>query len=161
MTARRRRWLRVDSPWPWLGYLVIYFFPWMARGPRPHEVELTLWIIPTFLVLYVLSYRGRAIVTIPAAAGMMTLAFIGVPVMTTATVFIGYASAALGWLRPRSLALSTLGVLVICTTLAWTLLDFPVVQLTPCLFFIVMTGGACILSAESVEREQALIDTQA
>ncbi|MEO1230240.1 MAG: histidine kinase [Myxococcota bacterium] len=152
--------LRADSRWPWLAYLGIYFFPWLMRDPRPVELAASAVLLPTFLLLYFLGHRRDPRVRLLCSAGMAVLAFVGIPWMSTSSLFLGYAAAGLGWLRPLSWALRSLAVLLLCAVLAWWVFGFPGVQLFPALFFSGMTGFACVLSAESAARERALVAAQ-
>ena len=157
MRTRVPSWLRSESPWPWLAHLGIYFFPWMVRAPRSDELLLTAVLIPTFLVLYVLSCRQDDHKRLPYAAGIAVLGAVGAPIMPTATVFFAYAAASMGWVRPLSLAIKSVGLLLVFIVVVWVVFGHPMIALLPALFFSVMTGFACVMSAEAAAREQALV----
>ena len=159
--GERRRWLRGDSPWPWLAYLGIYFFPWFVRAPRAEELWLTAAILPAFLFLYFRGFGLNDRRTLPYVAGLAFLAFAGVQIMGTSIVFLSYAAALTGFVRPKALALRTLAALVAAIAVMWLVADLPIRFMLPSIFFAVTTGLSCMISAESAAREDALIASQA
>ena len=151
---------RRDSPWLWLPYLLILGFPWLARPPRPEELQFAAVAVPIFLFLYFKAFSRQDLSVLPYAAGMVVLCFVGSYYISTSSIFIAYAAAGIGWMRPLSLALKSLAGLLAIIAIAWIAFDFPMIFLGPALLFSLMTGFACVLSAESVARETALIASQ-
>ncbi|MGF1607400.1 MAG: histidine kinase [Rhodothalassiaceae bacterium] len=145
-----------DNPWIWLPYLLFYFFPWLFRAPTPEELIVTAIALPLFFLIYFVGYglQGRRGLIFAFALGGLGLAV--APVMTTASVFVIYGAAALGYVRPRSGAIKALGAyLVLIAGCAW-MFGLPIYFWVPSLFFTVMTGGACLLSAEAMEKNRRL-----
>ena len=161
LSKRCKGWLRGDSPWPWLAYLAVYFFPWLMRTPRAEELWLTAVILPVFLVLYLRGHGQRDRGALPYVFGITVVGLAGAPIMGTSTVFLAYAAALIGWLRPATLALKSLGTLMAAIVVVWLLADFPAVLLFPALFFPLTTGFSCLIASESAAREEALLASQA
>ncbi|MCK0069988.1 sensor histidine kinase [Kordiimonas laminariae] len=149
-----------DSPYPWLGYLFIYFFPWVFRAPTSTELIYTAFLIPAFLVIYLVGTRKKGADVLPFIASLIILTVIGSPVMLTSNVFAVYAAAMAGYIEDRRLAIWTLVVIVVITAGYGMFMGYGIPFIGPAVFFMSMTGGACIAGTQFRAKNEALKASQ-
>lgn len=158
---RMPQWFRVDSPWPWLPYLTLYFVPWFFRPPQPDELWATGLALPAFLACYFLSFRLKGWAVVLCGLGMAGIGAAIAPIMPTSCNFVIFAAATLPYARPRYRALIGLGGTMALTLLAALILSPPLYFTLPALFFTVMLGGGGLLGAALQEKNEALEASQA
>ncbi len=154
--ARWRRWVNPDSPWPWLGYLLIYFFPWAFRPPTTAELEWSAIALPLFFLLYFAGYRHKDRRAFVHGGALVVLGCIGALYLATSSVFIVYGAALLGRMQPRRRAYYGLGALIFGVAAYSLLVGASPGFWVSAIFFSLMTGMGCIFSAELVEKNRAL-----
>ncbi len=154
--SRWRRWFDPDNPWPWLGYLLIYFFPWAFRPPTAAELQWSAIALPLFLLFYFAGYRHTDRRAFLYGGALVVLGCIGEPYLATSSVFIVYGAALLGRMQPRRLAYYGLGALVLGVAAYSLLVGASPGFWVSAIFFSLMTGMGCIFSAELVEKNRAL-----
>ena len=154
--VRWRRWIDPDSPWPWLGYLLIYFFPWAFRPPTSGELEWSAVALPLFFLLYFAGYRHTDRRAFLYGGALVALGCIGAFYLATSSVFIVYGAALLGRMRPRRHAYAGLAGLVLAVAAFSLIVGAPVAFWASAIFFSLMTGMGCLFSAELVEKNRAL-----
>ncbi len=153
-----REWL--NTPYPWLGYLFIYFFPWFFRGPKENELILSAFLIPAFLVFYLVGSRKRGMEVLPYIASLLMLAIVGSEVMPTSNVFAVYAAAMAGQMEDQKQAFITLAVIVLAIIGYSFIMGISIYFLLPAAFFMTMTGGAVIASTQFKIKNEALRSSQ-
>lgn len=158
MPVEQRSWW--EGPWPWLGYLLFYPFPWIWQSPLPQAIAGSALGVALFIPLYWLAFRsdGRRLIII--AALIVAIGFALSPFGGGWITFPIYAGLLLGRLRPtRHANLAVLGVAF--TTLSWgVLLDKPTITLGMGALLIVMTGMGSASREAFYDRTVALLATQ-
>ncbi len=157
-TSEKTGWF--DSPYPWLGYLFIYFFPWIFRTPTPEELKLTAFVIPAFFPIYLIGFRKRGNEVLPYIASLMVLALIGAHIMPTSNVFAVYAAAMVGNVTDKKMATATLAAIIIGIVIYCLLMGISWGFIVPAVFFMTMTGGGCIAAAQFKIKNAALKASQ-
>ncbi len=158
---QRPLFLRMDSPWPWLIYLCLLFWPWAFRPPTPLEIGVALGSLALFLPLYFFSH-GRP--GWSGVAGAFLIAGLGLaiaPILPSASVYLTYAGALLGWRRSERVALGALGALLAMIALfAWATHQ-PLYFFAPAMFFPGMIGLSNFMGAQLKHKNEALRAAQA
>ena len=149
-----------DSPYPWLGYLFIYFFPWLFRAPTELELKYTAFLIPAFLVVYLVGAWKRGPEVLPYIASLMLLTIIGSGVMPTSNVFAVYAAAMSGNIENKRLSIITLATIIIITAGYGFFMGYGWSFIGPAVLFMTMTGGACVASTQFKAKNAALKASQ-
>lgn len=155
---QKRGWF--ESPYPWLGYLFIYFFPWIFRAPTTTELLYSAFLIPTFLAVYLLGARKTGTDTLPYIACLVMLTLFGAPVMPTSNVFAVYAAAMCGYIEDKRLAVWTLAIIIAVTAGYGLMMGYGMPFIAPAVFFMTMTGGACIAGRQFQLKNAALKASQ-
>jgi two-component system sensor histidine kinase DesK len=145
-----------DSPWPWLAYLALFFFPWFFRAPQTDELIVAAIALPLFLVLYFRGYSACDWRAIAYAAAIATIGFGAIPIMPSAGVFLVYAGSMVGGVRPARLAIAWLVLLVLAIAAYGLILDLPLFAWGPVAFFTGMIGFANYMWAEMRKKNEAL-----
>jgi len=110
-----RRWRQNYRP-IFLGYLLIFFIPYLFQAPAWRDVfEKVVPVFALFLVTYAVAYGGRSQWVTPAAWAMNLIGFLASPLGGIWTVFNIQGVAAVAGLRPRRRAVVH-GVAMMATT---------------------------------------------
>lgn len=153
---RWRRWFRPENPWPWLGYLLIYFFPWAFRPPTAAELQWSAVALPLFFLFYFAGYRHTDRRAVLHGAALVALGCVGASYLATSSVFVVYGAALIGRLRPRRHAFVGMVALVLGVAVYSFLAAASTGFWVSAIFFSLMTGMGCIFSSELVEKNRAL-----
>jgi two-component system sensor histidine kinase DesK len=151
---------RKAAPFVWLGYLGLYFLPWIGRPPGRLELAASATGVAVFLALYFDAYlrwprRRLPHVLAIAAIGYLLSRFSG-----EWGVFNIYASAIAGLLPNRRTAIVTL-VLLQATVVAYCLArGLPVWTWGSILFFGVMVGFGSVWQADMARKNALLVEAQ-
>lgn len=158
---QRPPFLRMESPWPWLIYLSLLFWPWATRPPTPLEISVAIGSVALFLPIYFFSHRRSGWSGI---AGAFLIAGIGLaiaPILPSASVYLTYAGSLLGWRASERVAFGGLGALLAVIALfAWATHQ-PFYFWAPALFFPAMIGLSNIMGAQLKHKNDALRVAQA
>ncbi|MBY0448948.1 MAG: sensor histidine kinase [Hyphomonadaceae bacterium] len=152
----KKSWLNFDSPWPWLVYLALLFWPWANRPMRPSDAVVAFGAITIFLPLYFYGFRRTGRGGLAAAIAIAGLGFLTCLSLPSASVFLTYAGSMLGWRRPERQALIGLGALSIVTALFSWVTSQPFYFWMPALFFPAMIGLSTVMGARLREKNVAL-----
>lgn len=130
------------TPYVWLGY-----FPFIFYAPYHSRADALQWAATiaagsVFLVLYFRGYwaRGRELIGIIVA--IAALGFALVERNPGASVFLTYAGAFAGVLRPRHRGLTMLALLSIAIAIVGPILEIPATYWLGQIFLVVMIGTA-------------------
>lgn len=154
-------WLNFESPWPWLVYLALLFWPWANRLMSAHEAAVALGAVAVFLPLYFYGHRRSGYEGLAAAFAIAGLAFMIAPMLPSGSVFLTYAGAMLGRRRPERQALIGLAALSIATALYSWVTHRPFYFWMPGIFFPAMIGLSSLMGARLREKNLALEAAQA
>ena len=144
------------TPYVWLGYFPFFFVaPFMAHAGLG-EWALTIAAAIVFLALYFRGYWSRGGELIAIIVAIAALGFFFVPRNGGASVFITYAGAFAGILRPRRRAVLMLALLALSVAVVGTALGIPTPFWLFQVFLVVMIGSANVHFARVRETNSEL-----
>jgi two-component system sensor histidine kinase DesK len=151
---------RRAAPFVWLGYLGLYFLPWIGKAPGRTELAASAIGVIAFLALYADAYLRWPARRLPHVVGIAAIGYLLSPFGGAWGVFNVYASALAGLLPDRRTAIGSLVILQAAVAAYCLVLGVPVWTWGSILFFGVMVGFGSVWQADIARKNGQLLQAQ-
>ena len=151
----------MDTPWPWLPYLAIFFVPWFYSAPSPTDAGIAASLLPLFFVAYIGGYGASGARSTLAVAALFVVTIVGHLVSPTSGVFTVYAAAIAGRaVMPTRRALALIAAVAVFALAHATLTGTLPLFWIPTVLFVVLIGASTLFTRQLAETNAALTASQ-